>query len=81
MVSWLVLLTPWWPTCGSFTGSSLPEDQRGSLRSRAGRYCLDFLTVPTLPPQEHAQHTEEILLEMGLDWDRIAALKETGAIN
>ncbi|MBW2389170.1 MAG: CoA transferase [Deltaproteobacteria bacterium] len=30
---------------------------------------------------EHAQHTEEILLEMGLDWERIAALKELGAVN
>ena len=30
---------------------------------------------------EHAQHTEEILLEMGFDWDRIASLKQKGAIN
>jgi crotonobetainyl-CoA:carnitine CoA-transferase CaiB-like acyl-CoA transferase len=30
---------------------------------------------------EHAQHTEEILMELGLEWDRIARLKELGAIN
>jgi crotonobetainyl-CoA:carnitine CoA-transferase CaiB-like acyl-CoA transferase len=30
---------------------------------------------------EHAQHTEEVLLEMGLEWDRIAALKEAGAVS
>jgi crotonobetainyl-CoA:carnitine CoA-transferase CaiB-like acyl-CoA transferase len=30
---------------------------------------------------EHAQHTEEILLEFGLEWDRIASLKESGAIS
>ena len=29
---------------------------------------------------EHAQHTEEILLDLGLDWERIAALKSEGAV-
>ena len=29
---------------------------------------------------EHAQHTEEVLLEMGFDWDRIGELKQSGAI-
>jgi crotonobetainyl-CoA:carnitine CoA-transferase CaiB-like acyl-CoA transferase len=29
---------------------------------------------------EHGQHTEEILLELGLDWDAIVAHKESGAI-
>jgi crotonobetainyl-CoA:carnitine CoA-transferase CaiB-like acyl-CoA transferase len=28
----------------------------------------------------HGQHTEEILLEFGLEWDQIADLKERGAI-
>jgi crotonobetainyl-CoA:carnitine CoA-transferase CaiB-like acyl-CoA transferase len=34
---------------------------------------------PTLAP-EHGQHTEELLLEMGMDWDQIIALKEKSAI-
>ncbi len=29
---------------------------------------------------ELGQHTEEILLELGYDWDRIISLKELGAI-
>ncbi len=29
---------------------------------------------------EHGQHTEEILLELGLDWEQIIAHKEAGAI-
>jgi crotonobetainyl-CoA:carnitine CoA-transferase CaiB-like acyl-CoA transferase len=33
-----------------------------------------------LPAPEHGQHTEEILLELGYDWDRIAALREAGVI-
>jgi len=39
------------------------------------------LTAPQLSPApEFAAQTEEILLELGLDWDRIIALKEAGAV-
>lgn len=34
---------------------------------------------PRRPP-EHGQHTEEVLLELGLTWDEITALKDAGAI-
>ncbi len=43
----------------------------------------DFYGTPTGPrgvPPELGQHTEEVLLEMGFDWDKIIALKESGAI-
>jgi crotonobetainyl-CoA:carnitine CoA-transferase CaiB-like acyl-CoA transferase len=29
---------------------------------------------------EHGQHTEELLLELGIGWDAIAAYKDSGAI-
>ena len=36
--------------------------------------------TPRGPPPELGQHTEEVLLELGYDWDKIIALKESGAI-
>jgi len=39
-------------------------------------------TPPDLgPAPEMGQHTEEVLLELGLSWDEIAAHKQSGAIN
>ena len=39
------------------------------------------VTAPDLSPApEFAAQTEQILLELGLGWDRIAALKEAGAV-
>jgi len=44
---------------------------------------VDFAGTPWTPrsmPPEFAQHTEEVLLELGEDWDRIIELKDLGAI-
>lgn len=32
------------------------------------------------PGPDAGQHTEEVLMELGLDWDRIAELKQSGAV-
>jgi crotonobetainyl-CoA:carnitine CoA-transferase CaiB-like acyl-CoA transferase len=43
----------------------------------------DFSVTPWAPrglPPELGQHTEEVLLELGYDWDRIIALKDGGVI-
>lgn len=43
---------------------------------------VQFNETPPAPARapEHGQHTEEILLELGVDWDDIAAAKDTRAI-
>jgi crotonobetainyl-CoA:carnitine CoA-transferase CaiB-like acyl-CoA transferase len=39
------------------------------------------LEAPDLQPcPQHGQHTEEVLLELGFDWDQLIALKEAGTI-
>ncbi len=40
----------------------------------------DTPMVPSVRAPELGEHTEEILLGLGLDWDEIAALREAGAI-
>lgn len=43
---------------------------------------VQFDETPPAPARapEHGQHTEEILLELDVDWDDIAKAKELGAI-
>jgi crotonobetainyl-CoA:carnitine CoA-transferase CaiB-like acyl-CoA transferase len=44
---------------------------------------VDFGGTPWSPrsmPPEFAQHTEEVLLELGYGWDEIIALKDAGAV-
>ncbi|HEX2171687.1 MAG TPA: CoA transferase [Dehalococcoidia bacterium] len=43
------------------------------------RYSATPVVPPALAP-EHGQHTEEVLLEIGYDWDEIGALRQAGAI-
>jgi len=60
---------------------TVPLDGEGEIEMVASP--IDFLGTPweargSAP--EFAQHTEEVLLELGHSWDRIAELKELGAI-
>jgi crotonobetainyl-CoA:carnitine CoA-transferase CaiB-like acyl-CoA transferase len=59
-------------------------------RRRRGRSTFKLVSNPVqfdeTPPElskgpEAGQHTEEILLERGIAWERIAELKKSGAIN
>jgi crotonobetainyl-CoA:carnitine CoA-transferase CaiB-like acyl-CoA transferase len=63
---------------GAFVPTRVPEGTVDMVASPA-----DFAATPGAPPEmapEFGQHTEEILLELGYDWERIAALREAGAI-
>jgi crotonobetainyl-CoA:carnitine CoA-transferase CaiB-like acyl-CoA transferase len=60
---------------------TVPLDDDGEIEMVASP--IDFLGTPWAvrgPAPEFAQHTEEVLLELGHSWDRIAELKDLGAI-
>jgi crotonobetainyl-CoA:carnitine CoA-transferase CaiB-like acyl-CoA transferase len=59
----------------------VPSDAGDPIRMVATP--VDFAGTPWSPRSmspEFAQHTEEVLLELGYDWDRIIELKDAGAI-
>ncbi len=62
----------------------LPEVDKGSGRTYRGvaspvRFDRNAVG-PLSGAPEHGQHTEEVLLELGISWDDIAILKEQGAV-
>jgi crotonobetainyl-CoA:carnitine CoA-transferase CaiB-like acyl-CoA transferase len=64
---------------GCFVDTPLPDGTSTPMPSTP----VDFSShqcEPSGPSPEFGQHTEEVLLDMGYDWDRIIALKETGSI-
>jgi crotonobetainyl-CoA:carnitine CoA-transferase CaiB-like acyl-CoA transferase len=64
---------------GIVTPVSMPEGQSYLGSASPGQFDERPVGELTGAP-EHGQHTEEVLLEMGLDWGRIAELKDLGAV-
>ena len=60
----------------------LPAAQIGedSIQLVASPAQFDETAVTVERAPEHGEHTELELIELGYDWDQIAAMKESGAI-
>ena len=41
---------------------------------------FDEQPVDVIRAPEHGEHTELLLMDLGYDWDQIAAMKESGAV-
>jgi crotonobetainyl-CoA:carnitine CoA-transferase CaiB-like acyl-CoA transferase len=52
----------------------------GELELVANPVQFDVSAPQTGPAPGFAEQTDEILLELGLDWDRIIELKTAGAV-
>jgi crotonobetainyl-CoA:carnitine CoA-transferase CaiB-like acyl-CoA transferase len=81
------LAGPWAPVQDTLQAAADPQVRANEYILRSGELELASspvqfdVTAPQLgPAPEFAAQTEEILLELGLDWDRITALKEAGAV-
>ena len=64
-------------------GAFVDVPQSDGTRIRGVASPVDFSRdawAPSGPVPELGQHTEEVLLELGYDWDAIGGLKERGAI-
>lgn len=78
---------PWAPVQDTLQAAADPQIRANDYVLRVGELELAASPVQfdTQPPDldpapSFAAHTEEILQEIGLDWDRIIALKEAGAV-
>lgn len=64
---------------GCFVDTPLPDGTSGWMPATPVDFSLDSWTADA-PSPEFGQHTEEVLLDLGYDWDRIIALKESGSV-
>jgi crotonobetainyl-CoA:carnitine CoA-transferase CaiB-like acyl-CoA transferase len=56
------------------------DDRGNEYRTVAAPVQFNETPPPPARSPEHGQHTEEILMELGIDWDDIEKAKEAGAI-
>jgi crotonobetainyl-CoA:carnitine CoA-transferase CaiB-like acyl-CoA transferase len=65
------------------SGDTAATNHAGTGPAQVVATPVDFSVTPWSPGAdvpETGQHTEEVLLELGYDWDAILALKDSGAI-
>ena len=81
------LAGPWAPVQDTLQVADDPQIRANEYIVRAGELDLvanpvqfDVTAPRTGPAPEFAEQTDEILLELGLDWDRIIELKTAGAV-
>lgn len=81
------LAGPWAPVQDTLQAAADSQVQANEYIQSTGE--LELVSSPVQfdvaapqlgPAPPHAAQTEEILLELGLDWDRITALKQAGAV-
>jgi len=60
---------------------SMTDGNGNTFSVAASPVQFDERSLELTAAPEHGQHTEEILLELGYDWDQIVAFKEIGATN
>ncbi|HLZ73108.1 MAG TPA: CoA transferase [Dehalococcoidia bacterium] len=73
-----VIADPVMAAAGAFVEVPLPDGPAQMVATPADFYGTPW--QPRGPAPELGQHTEEVLLELGLDWNRLVTLKEAGVI-
>jgi crotonobetainyl-CoA:carnitine CoA-transferase CaiB-like acyl-CoA transferase len=74
-----VLVDPQAHAAGAFVDTPLAGG--GSAKMVASPVDFSHTSwAPTAPTPECGQHTEEVLLELGYDWEQIGALRAKGAL-
>jgi len=81
------LAGPWAPVQDTLQAAADPQVRANEYLVRAGELELvanpvqfDVTAPETGPAPGFAEQTDEILMELGLDWDRIIELKTAGAV-